>query len=303
MNNNDAEAARVRRVDTWGSRALVTVAILALVFTMVNVQTFAATGNTPDTLQWWIAWLLDPMASITLGAAIIYDNVLADHGRPEPRLTAVKWFAGVMTWGMNIWRSVSPDFTPSGIWLHSVAPGLVLLLAWATPRVRQRLTDIIATLEARAAAEHARQDDESRRVRAELISARAALSDARAARDEAERRAATATSTAQAPAVAPSAAPTLRPRPSTASQPPLDRQDRPRANRAPTARPTGRSTAATPVDLINHARSILAVEPTLGRRELAKRLSTATGASVTPYAAQRVREELDRPLRVVGGRS
>lgn len=139
------DAAWAIRMGVGGIRVLGLVLVLALVFTMVNVQQFAAAGQPLDSFQWWIAWLLDPMASITMGAAIVYEGLLADFGRTVGWLTATKWYAGIATWAMNIWVSLV-GVVPSGVLLHSVAPGLVLLLAEAAPRVRAHLAEITVEL-------------------------------------------------------------------------------------------------------------------------------------------------------------
>lgn len=143
------EAASVRSTGTWGARALIVVALLALVFTMVNVQTFAAAGHSWRSFEWWIAWLLDPMASIALGTAILLENLLARYDRREGWLTATVWFTGLATLTMNVWQSVAVG-SVSGVMLHSVAPGVLLFLAAATPRARRKLTAIVADLERQA---------------------------------------------------------------------------------------------------------------------------------------------------------
>lgn len=130
-----------------GVQVLAVVLVLALVFTMVNVQQFAAQGQPAFGVQWWIVWLLDPMASITMAAAIVFEGLLADYGKPkEPWLIATKWYAGVATWAMNIWTSAAAG-SAAGVLLHSVAPGILLGLAEAAPRVRRHLAEVIAELE------------------------------------------------------------------------------------------------------------------------------------------------------------
>lgn len=138
----------VPRLDYWGRRVVLLVLLLALVFTMVNVQQFAA-NNEPGSWWWWtIAWFLDPMATLTAATAIVFEVVLADHSKPRVGwLTATKWYALGCTWAMNIWSSVTAN-NPAGILLHSVAPGLVFLLAEAAPRVRTHLAQIIADAKA-----------------------------------------------------------------------------------------------------------------------------------------------------------
>lgn len=149
-----AEAEWLTRMGRWGAYALTLVAVLALVFTMVNVQQFAAQGQPVGSFQWFIAWLLDPMASITLGTAIVWRSVLADHNRNEPWLNATMWYAGIATYVMNTWASWAAG-SPSGVVLHSVAPGLILLLAESAPRVRRHFAEIRGELATAADTEDA----------------------------------------------------------------------------------------------------------------------------------------------------
>lgn len=144
-----AEAEWLARLSTIGTRVLVLVGVLALVFTMINVQQFASQGHQVTSFHWWIAWLLDPMAAITMAAAIVFEWTLASYDRREGWVTATKWFAGGATLAMNVWSSVA-DRSPSGVVLYLVAPGLLLFLAEAAPRVRRHFTAVIAELLARA---------------------------------------------------------------------------------------------------------------------------------------------------------
>jgi hypothetical protein len=146
-----AEAQWLTKLGRYGARTLCGVAVLALLFTMVNVQIFAAQGQGPDHFEWWIAWLLDPMASITLGAAVVARSILADYNRQERWLDITMWYSGICTWTMNIWVAANHGI-PSGVVLHSVAPGLILLLAEAAPRVRKHFAAIRAELERDATA-------------------------------------------------------------------------------------------------------------------------------------------------------
>lgn len=160
MSGAGKDAAWVVRMGRHGVQVLAVVLVLALVFTMVNVQQFAAQGQPVRSFEWWISWLLDPMASLTMAAAIVFEGLLADYGKPKvPWLIATKWYAGIATWGMNIWTSLV-DTIPSGMLLHSVAPGLVLLLAEAAPRVRRAMAEIVIDAERDAKASTVHDDPE-----------------------------------------------------------------------------------------------------------------------------------------------
>lgn len=144
MTEHDSPTEWVERLDYWGRRVIALVLLFALVFTMVNVQQFAV-SNEPGSKWWWaIAWLLDPMATITAATAIVFEVVLAQHDKPRVGwLTATKWYALGCTWAMNIWSSVAAH-NLAGILLHSVAPGLVFLVAESAPRVWTHIAEITA---------------------------------------------------------------------------------------------------------------------------------------------------------------
>jgi hypothetical protein len=112
---------------------LVAVAVVALAFTATNVTLFAIDHH----ISVWIAWLLDPMVAVALGAVLIVDGRLSEHGvHPSGWATGLRWFAGLGTWLMNCWASLCPAGTafgvprevdPAGLVLHSIPP--VLLVA------------------------------------------------------------------------------------------------------------------------------------------------------------------------------
>lgn len=176
-----AEAARVRTTGEWLGRALWVVAALALVFTMANVTTFAVQHHTPV----WIAWLLDPMASLTLLVVLVGDSVLSRHGmRVGAWSTLVKWGAGAATWAMNIWQAaITGDH--AGVVLHSVAPALVIGLAEVTPVYRQRFADLADALDAQAAAAEVEAAQQAAAQRAAAEAARAAAGAGPAPQDRA----------------------------------------------------------------------------------------------------------------------
>lgn len=138
----DADKARktiadLERIERLVTSVLVVLGIGGLIFTAVNVTLFAVDHH----VHWGIAWMLDPLVSISLLAALFIDGKLAAHGyKPSGWPFVLRWFAGLATWLMNCWGSLYPDakFTgwpdrpdPAGLLLHSVIPVLVIVLAEA----------------------------------------------------------------------------------------------------------------------------------------------------------------------------
>lgn len=159
--------------------ALTFVALLALVFTMVNVTLFAAHEGVP----WFIAWLLDPVASVALGSMILAEGVLARYEcEPGRWVSITKWFSGLATWAMNIWSSAVAG-AAAGVLLHSIAPGIVLGLAEAAPWVRRQLATVVGRLERQLA-----EDEEALvREQAERAAAQATEAREKAAAERTER--------------------------------------------------------------------------------------------------------------------
>lgn len=132
-----AAIADLERVERLVTAVLVVLGVGGLIFTAVNVTVFAKDHH----VHWAIAWMLDPLVSISLLAALFIDGKLSAHGyRPGGWPFALRWFAGLATWLMNCWGSLYPDavFTgwptdadPAGLLLHSVIPVLVIFLAEA----------------------------------------------------------------------------------------------------------------------------------------------------------------------------
>ncbi|MEU3434217.1 hypothetical protein [Streptomyces sp. NPDC006863] len=199
----EADAAKARKsiakldeVLAMVTKALLTLGGGALIFTCVNVTLFGISHEIP----WYIAWMLDPLASLALITVLYVDGVLAEHGgdyKPGGWPFLLRWTAGLSTWVMNCWTSLYPDghfhFVPQkpdagGILLHSVAPALLILLAEAATgyrkyatRRRGELTAIIARFESAKVAE---REAAEKRAREE------AEREAAAKREEAEREAA-----------------------------------------------------------------------------------------------------------------
>lgn len=222
----DADNARTQRatIDLVSRKLpafLVLVGGMCLAFTATNV-TFFATGHNVSP---WIAWMLDPLVSITLVFCLWVEGKLSEVGIKSgfwPGL--LRWFAGIATWLMNCWSSLYPDGVfcwwpahpdPAGLVLHSVPPVLLIALAEASAMWRTRNIDKVRELqavidsheaglraeeqrriaEAEAEAECQRQhaEAEAERQRAEKDAERAreqAEAEARRAEERAEREAA-----------------------------------------------------------------------------------------------------------------
>ncbi|MZE72627.1 hypothetical protein [Streptomyces sp. 1222.5] len=200
---SEADATRARKsiakldeVLAMVTKALLTLGGGALIFTCVNVTLFGISHQIP----WYIAWMLDPLASLALITVLYVDGVLAEHGgdyKPGGWPFLLRWTAGLSTWVMNCWTSLYPDghfhFIPQkpdagGILLHSVAPALLILLAEAATgyrkyatRRRGELNAVIAQFETAKATE---REAAEKRAREE------AEREAAAKREEAEREAA-----------------------------------------------------------------------------------------------------------------
>jgi hypothetical protein len=147
-----AQIAALQALQTNLTRVLVAVAVVALAFTATNVTLFAIDHH----ISPWIAWLLDPMVAVALGAVLIVDGQLSEHGvHPSGWASALRWFAGLGTWLMNCWGSLWPDgapfgiprqVDPAGLVLHSIPPVLLIVLAEAITHYRRAILERIAVL-------------------------------------------------------------------------------------------------------------------------------------------------------------
>lgn len=143
----DVIALRVERVRAQVDALLWAGIVLGLAFTMVNVQTFAATGSPRFTAGWWVAWLLDPMVSLVLLAVLRAEQVTARYQVALPEWgRRTKWLTFAATYVMNTWTSwgfAGTPFTAAGVVLHSVPPLVVFATAETGPGLRDRLTEAV----------------------------------------------------------------------------------------------------------------------------------------------------------------
>jgi hypothetical protein len=157
----DVIALRVERVRTQVDALLWAGIVLGLAFTMVNVQSFAAAGAQVWSLEWLVAWLLDPMVSLVLLAVLRAEQVTARYQVSLPAWARrTKWLTFGATYVMNTWTSWGLDsgagagaVSWSGVVLHSVPPLVVFATAETGPGLRDRLTEAVhrALVEHRAA--------------------------------------------------------------------------------------------------------------------------------------------------------
>lgn len=138
-------ALRVEQIRRQVDALLWTGVMLGLLFTMVNVQRFAAAGAPTFSSTWWTAWLLDPMVSLVLLAVLRAEQVTARYRVPPSAwIRTTKWCACLITYAMNTWEAWGfggTPLSPAGVVLHSVPPLLVMLAAETGPALRERLTE------------------------------------------------------------------------------------------------------------------------------------------------------------------
>ncbi|MEU8151831.1 hypothetical protein [Nonomuraea sp. NPDC048901] len=144
----DVVALRIERLRTRVDRLIWTGLILGLLFTMANVQRFAAQGAEVWSIEWCIAWLLDPMVSLVLVGVLLGEQIIARHQIKGGRwIRRTKWTALALTYLMNTWESWStipaghPDF--GGILLHSVPPVMVFCAAEAVTTLKHQITTAV----------------------------------------------------------------------------------------------------------------------------------------------------------------
>ncbi|MFJ6775726.1 hypothetical protein ACIQOV_33035 [Kitasatospora sp. NPDC091257] len=194
-----AALTKLKKLGELITSSLMSIGGGALIFTCINVTIFAMKHDIPG----WIAWMLDPMASLALITVLYVDGVLAEQGgqRAGTWPFLLRWFAGVSTWLMNSWTSLYPDgrFTlipehpdAGGLLLHSVAPFLLITMAEASSGYRKylakRLGELRATVQAFEDQQHAATTERERRAREETERAEQARLEAEKADREERRR-------------------------------------------------------------------------------------------------------------------
>lgn len=168
----DVVALRIERIRAWCDRLVWTGIVAGLLFTMANVQHFAAGAAKPPwedggTVDWVIAWLLDPMVSLVLIGVLMGEQIINRHGiKAGGWVRTTKWVALGCTYSMNTW-SAWDSKDPASILLHSVPPVIVVCAIEAVPTLRRQITEAV-TLAYRAAVDQAEATASQRPVVAPL---------------------------------------------------------------------------------------------------------------------------------------
>lgn len=175
----DVVALRIERLRTRVDRLIWTGLILGLSFTMANVQRFASRGKTPDDIEWWIAWLLDPMVSLVLIGVLLGEQIIARHQIKGGRwIRRTKWTCLAATYAMNTWSSWAA-LNPADIVLHSVPPVIVFCAAEAVTTLKHQITAAVHRAYLWAAERMATINEAT----AEAVARAKAVADAHAAAD------------------------------------------------------------------------------------------------------------------------
>lgn len=144
----DVVALRIERIRAWCDRLVWTGIVLGLLFTMANVQHFAAGDARPPwerggSVDWVIAWLLDPMVSLVLIGVLMGEQVINRHGIEAGGWVRItKWVALACTYAMNTWLAWSAG-DPAQILLHSVPPVIIVCAVEAVPTLRRQITEAV----------------------------------------------------------------------------------------------------------------------------------------------------------------
>ncbi|MGH3889388.1 MAG: hypothetical protein ACRDSZ_22985, partial [Pseudonocardiaceae bacterium] len=136
-------ATQVDRVRTVVDRLLWTGMVAGLLFTMTNVQHFAAAGAVAWSPRWCIAWLLDPTVSLVLLGVLFAQRLTSRYQvAPGPWTRYGKWALLGATYVMNTWAFWAAG-NAAGVVLHSVPPLVVFVAAEAITELQDQLTECV----------------------------------------------------------------------------------------------------------------------------------------------------------------
>ncbi|WP_433252808.1 hypothetical protein ACQPYK_08470 [Streptosporangium sp. CA-135522] len=139
------QAARMRRLLVAG--AMVALA-LALAWSTVGVQKFAADGASLWSPAWIIAWLVEPFLSLALMVVVGARAYIGTHGQPieSPTLARIEYLFLALTLGMNAWPHLAvssfEEFSFSQLMLHMLGPIVTVAVVTALPIILAAFSDL-----------------------------------------------------------------------------------------------------------------------------------------------------------------
>lgn len=176
------EIAATERAAARQDRLIWLILLGAMAFAAVGVAVFAIKHGVP--VQ--VAWALDPLVACALVIVIQGDAVLGRHTKDSPGWgKALRIFAGLATLGANTWSSwAAADW--AGVFLHAIAPCVLIGAAEASVAYRKKYAELVAELRGKLAGV-----DEAARTERDRAAERAAAEDRarraeQAAREQAE---------------------------------------------------------------------------------------------------------------------
>ena len=176
------EIAATERAARRQDRLIWLILLGAMVFAAVGVAKFAIQHGVPAQ----IAWALDPLVACALIVVIQGDAILGRHRKDSPGWAkALRIFCGLATLGANTWSSWAAT-DPAGVFLHGIAPCVLIGAAEASVAYRKKYAELIDELRKQlAAVDEAARAERDRAAERAAEEARALRAE-QASRDQAE---------------------------------------------------------------------------------------------------------------------
>ena len=143
LGDPNVRALRIER-RRWIVSVLIWASVaLGLLFTMSNVQAFAARGTSLHSLAWWFAWALDPTLTLTLVGVLVAEQTMATwRVAPPKEATQVKLGTLGLTYAMNTWTAWS-QLDARLVLQHSAPVIAVFLIVKAAPKIYDAITTTV----------------------------------------------------------------------------------------------------------------------------------------------------------------
>ncbi|GLZ15649.1 hypothetical protein Acsp04_58840 [Actinomadura sp. NBRC 104425] len=136
------QAARVRRIAIGAS---MTALGLALGWSTVGVQAFAADGAPTGSAVWWFGWTVEPFLSLALLSIVGVRAFLGAHGQPVAS-RKLNWLEGLflsLTVFMNAWPhlpGVADTFAVERLVVHLIGPIVAVAIVTGLPVILAALS-------------------------------------------------------------------------------------------------------------------------------------------------------------------